>query len=346
MGRTRTPSRKQQHVQLTLSKDVSFRTTSAGFERWEFVHNALPEISLTDVDTSTSFLGKSLTFPLVISSMTGGYRDAVHINRALGEVCQSYGLAMGVGSQRQAMEDSRFHTSYSAARKAAPSIPLFGNIGAAEVALLRDVSGIRRLVDLIQADAFAVHLNPLQEFLQPEGNPEFTGVLRGIELLVRDLGVPIIVKEIGAGISAAVARRLLDAGVGIIDVAGAGGTSWAGVEILRSKSSARRPADVFWDWGIPTVDAVRQVAALRQRTPGFTLIASGGVTNGLEVAKSIALGADLAGSARPILQALSARGKRGVVGMLDEWKMQLRGAMFLTGSRTIAELSSQQLVLR
>lgn len=346
MGRTRTPSRKQQHVRLTLTKDVSFRATSAGFERWEFVHNALPEISLSDVDTSTRFLGKPLRFPLIVSSMTGGYADALRINRSLAEVCETYGLAMGVGSQRQAMEDKRHHATYAVARTSAPSIPLFGNIGAAEVALLKDASPVRRLADLIQADAFAVHLNPLQEFLQPEGTPEFTGVLKGIELLVSTLGIPIIVKEIGAGISAAVARRLLEAGVAVIDVAGAGGTSWAGVEILRRKSAARAAADVFWDWGIPTVDALRQVAPLKQRSPSFTLISSGGIGNGLDVAKSIALGADLAGSARPFLQALSAGGKKGLSALLDDWTMQLRGAMFLTGSRTIGELASQQLLLK
>jgi isopentenyl-diphosphate delta-isomerase len=346
MARTRTPSRKQQHVQLTLTKDVSFRTKTAGFDRWDFVHNALPELALSDADASTSFLGKRLSLPLVISGMTGGYKDALAINRALAEVCESAGLAMGVGSQRQALEDKRFHGTYAVARKVAPTIPLIGNIGAAEVARLKDASPVRKLVDLIEADAFAVHLNPLQEFLQPEGTPDFGGVLNGISMLVNSLGVPVIVKEIGAGISSDVARRLLDVGVTIIDVAGAGGTSWAGVEILRSPARNRPARSVFWDWGIPTVDALRQVAALKSPARTFSLIASGGISDGLDMAKSIAFGADLAASARPLLRALKAGGKKALAAKIDDWSVQLKGAMFLTGSRTLAELSERRLFLR
>jgi len=285
--------------------------------------------------------------------MTGGYKDAGRINRGLAEVCAEKGLAMGVGSQRQAIEDSTFHSTFSVVREIAPDIPVFGNIGAAEVARLQDASPVLRLVELIRADGFAVHLNPLQELLQPEGDTNFRGVLRGIEMLVKRLPVPVIVKEIGAGISAAVARRLIDAGVRIIDVAGSGGTSWAGVEILRrngvrnSKKSRRASfADLFWDWGIPTVDALRQVASLKTGTPALTVIASGGIHSGLEIAKSIAFGADLAGSARPLLKALERDGQQGLRRELERWMMELKGAMFLTGSRTIADLQQQQLVLK
>ncbi len=346
-----TSSRKQQHVEITLSRDVSFRGKSAGFERFDFVHNALPELSLSDVDPSTVFLGKRVGLPLIISSMTGGYRDAQRINRGLAEVCAERHLAMGVGSQRQAIEDKTHHRSYSVVREVAKDIPLFGNIGAAEVAKLKSSAPVKRLAELVKADAFAVHLNPLQEFLQPEGNPDFSGVLRGIEMLVRDLGIPIIVKEIGAGISAAVARRLIEVGVTIIDVAGAGGTSWAGVEILRRNSTrngkqGRDFASSFWDWGIPTVDALRHVSALKQQHSNLKVIASGGIASGLDVAKAIALGADLAGAARPMLKALEKGDKRGLLNELDTWSMELRGAMFLTGSKTIVELGKQQLVLR
>ncbi|MEX1139808.1 MAG: type 2 isopentenyl-diphosphate Delta-isomerase [Bacteroidota bacterium] len=345
-----TSSRKQQHVEITLSRDVSFRGKTAGFERFDFVHNGLPELNLADVDPSTTFLGKRVDLPLMVSSMTGGYRDAGRINRALAEVCAERRLAMGVGSQRQAIEDKTHHRSYSIVREVAKDIPVFGNIGAAEVAKLKTAAPVKRLADLIKADAFAVHLNPLQEFLQPEGNPEFAGVLRGIQMLVRDLGIPVIVKEIGAGISAGVARRLIEAGVTVIDVAGAGGTSWAGVEILRRNNlrngkQGRDFASSFWDWGISTVDALRQVTALKQQNPKLTVLASGGVASGLDVAKSIALGADLAGAARPMLKALEKGGKRGLLRELDTWTMELRGAMFLTGSRTIEDLGKQQLVV-
>jgi isopentenyl-diphosphate delta-isomerase len=278
--------------------------------------------------------------------MTGGYAGAERINRDLAHVCAERGLAMGVGSQRQALEDARFRRSYAIVREAAPEIPIVGNIGAAEVAHLQDVGPLRRMADLIRADAMAVHLNALQEFLQPEGTPRFAGVLNGIERLVKQLGLPVVVKEIGCGISADVLRRLLDVGVRVVDVAGAGGTSWAGVEILRRKEQARDPLSVFWDWGIPTADAVRQCAALRSPQRPFTLVASGGIQHGLDMAKAIALGADLAGAARPFLQALRAGGPKALHRFIDGWERQFRGAMFLTGSRTIADLQQQTLMLR
>lgn len=353
MKPTRTSSRKEQHVEITLSKDVSFRSKTSGFERWEFLHNALPELNFTELDPSVAFLGKRLSFPLMVSCMTGGYKDAGRINRGLAEVCAEMNIAMGVGSQRQAIEDTTFHRTFSVVREVAPGIPMVGNIGAAEVAQLSDASAVLRLVDLVRADGFAIHLNPLQEFLQPEGSTNFRGVLKGIEMLVKKLPVPLIVKEIGAGISASVARRLIDAGVRIIDVAGSGGTSWAGVEILRrngepaSKKSKRTTfADAFWDWGIPTVDALRQVASLKTQTPSLTVLASGGISGGLEIAKSIAFGADLAGAARPLLKAFESGGPKGLRHELERWNMELKGAMFLTGSRTIAELQQQQLALK
>jgi len=362
MKQTRTSSRKQQHVEITLSKDVSFRTKSSGFERFEFLHNALPELNFSEIDTSTVFLGKKLMFPLLVSSMTGGYKDALRINRELAEVCAEKRLGMGVGSQRQAMEDSTYHRSFSVVREVAKEIPVFGNIGAAEVAQLKDASKVQRLADLIRADGFAVHLNPLQEFLQPEGSPSFRGVLKGIEMLVKQMSIPILVKEIGAGISMEVAKRLIAVGVRIIDVAGAGGTSWAGVEIIRrrgedgnrSSRTARkngRPAEesfasAFWDWGIPTVDALRQVSSLKFQTPGLTVISSGGIHNGMDVAKSISFGADVVGAARPMLKSLESGGKKALLRKVDNWVMQVKGAMFLTGSRTISELQQRQLVVK
>ncbi len=353
----KTSSRKQQHVELTVTRDVNFRTKTTGFERWEFLHNALPELNFSDVDPSCSFLGKTMALPLIVSSMTGGYGDALRINRQLAEVCRERKIGMGVGSQRQALEDSSFHRSYSVVREVAPDIPIIGNIGAAEVARLKDVSPVLRLSDMIKADAFAVHLNPLQELLQPEGSPEFAGVLRGIELLVNNLRLPIIVKEIGAGISANVARRLLGAGVSIIDVAGAGGTSWAGVEILRrnKQPSGKRASKVsaaedfsaqFWDWGIPTVDALRQVCSLKDRHPSLKVISSGGIHNGLDIAKSLAFGADLVGMARPMIVTLESGGVSDLHRLIAKIEMELKGAMFLTGSKSLPDLQHQQLILK
>jgi isopentenyl-diphosphate Delta-isomerase len=335
-GKSKTSSRKKDHVLLTVNRDVAFREKTTGFEHWEFVHNALPEINFSDVSTETVFLSKRLSFPFMISCMTGGYADAKRINKNLAEVCEEHGVAMGVGSQRQALEDTTYHSSFSIARKAAPTIPIVGNIGAAEVAKLTDASPVQRLADLVRADAFAVHLNPLQELLQPEGSPAFRGVLRGIEALVRGLSIPVIVKEIGAGISKDVAQRLISAGVAIIDVAGAGGTSWAGVEILRRKDG--RANDLFWDWGIPTSQALRQVASLRSSSPGLSIVASGGMTNGLEAAKAFALGADIVAAARPMLQVLMAAGKKGLSGSLDRWVKEFKGTMFLVGAPTLKHL--------
>jgi isopentenyl-diphosphate Delta-isomerase len=361
MKMTRTSSRKQQHVNISLTKDVAFRTKSSGFDRWDFLHNALPELNLSDVDPSTSFLGRKIALPFIISSMTGGYAKAERINRQFAEVCAQKKIAMGVGSQRQASESLRYHRSYSVVRETAPDIPIFGNIGATEVALLKDASPMMRLMDLIQADGFAVHLNPLQELLQPEGNTRFRGVLEGIGLLVRSLPVPIIVKEIGAGISADVARRLIDVGVKIIDIAGAGGTSWAGVEVLRRRAGKGKysgedgtrknkgknsSAEKFWDWGIPTVDALKAVCRLKSDAPSLKVIASGGISSGIDCAKSIACGADYAASAMSIFQALAQGGTETAIGLIDQWEWELRGIMFLTGSRTIAELQKQILYTR
>ncbi len=337
-----TPSRKQQHIALTLQRNVSFKSKTTGLDQFEFVHNALPEISFSEVDTSVSFLGKRLAAPLMVSCMTGGYKNALSINRQLAEVCEECGIAMGVGSQRQALEDSQYHRTFSVVRESAMSIPVVGNIGAAEVVSLASSGSIQKLIDLIRADAFTVHLNPLQEFLQPEGNTNFKGVLDGIGSLVRQSPVPIIVKEIGAGISANVAQRLLDVGVQYIDVAGAGGTSWAGVETMRRKDKI--VAEKFWDWGIPTSVALQNVAALKSSTTPFTLVGSGGISSGFDVAKCIALGADIAASARPMLKTLQAKGKAGLRSLIEQWVEEIRGIMFLTGSKTIADLQKAELV--
>ncbi len=331
-----TTSRKQQHVSLVLRKDVRFKSKTTGFERFGFIHNALPEISLSEIDTSVEFLHKRLRFPLIVSSMTGGYRGAEAINRDLASVCAEKGLAMGVGSQRQALENDRFHSTFRVVRDAAPDIPIIANIGAAQVALLKSADEVKPLVDMVRADALAIHLNPLQELLQPEGQPDFRGVLRGIGMLAKTLYVPVIVKEIGTGISQQVARRLLEAGVSCIDVAGAGGTSWAGVEALRS--SDRAFAERFWDWGIPTADALRAVAVLRNEGHEFTLVGSGGVESGRDIALCIALGANVAASARPLLQSLSRGGTASLRMTIDAWEKELHAIMFLTGSKNLRDL--------
>lgn len=332
-----TVSRKQEHVDLVLRRETGFQQKSTGLGEWEFLHCALPELDLSEIDPSTTFCARPLRFPLCISGMTGGYPDALRINRQLAEVCQEEGIAMGVGSQRQALEEKRFHRTFSIAREVAPSIPILANIGAAEIAGIGDPSPFLGLVRLAGADVLVVHLNPLQELLQPEGNPRFRGVLEGIRLLARELPVPVFAKEVGAGLSASVVSRLLEAGVAGLDIAGAGGTSWAAVELMRRR---RGMPDLspFREWGIRTADALRAAASLKQEGRPFTLIGSGGIANGLEMAKCIGLGADLVASARPLLRQLQNGGIGGLRRLLGSWEAQLRGAMFLTGSRTIADL--------
>jgi isopentenyl-diphosphate delta-isomerase len=352
---SQTVSRKRDHVELCVGERVAFRGKTAGFERVEFMHNALPEVDFADISTATTFLGKSLSMPQMISCMTGGYAEAERLNRELAEVCETLRIAMGVGSQRQALESTAHHATFRAARQAAPTIPLVGNIGAAEVAQASVRAKLRLLVDLIEADALTVHLNPLQELLQPEGTPTFRGVLAGIEDVVRTLGVPIIVKEVGAGISGAVAKRLLDVGVAVIDVAGAGGTSWAGVEILRAEQQPNHPSQAsetlartgqheFWDWGLPTVECLRQIRPLKTLHT-FTLVASGGVHSGIDAAKALALGADMAATARQMLQTLKEQGQIALETFLLSWKHQLQSVMFLTGSANIQQLQTTELLI-
>lgn len=337
---TQTSNRKKDHVDLCVGEDVTFRAKRNGLERFELEHNALPELDLDEVDTGITLFGRQCSMPLAISSMTGGYEEAERINRELGEVCESLRLPLGVGSQRQMMESDRYLESFRAARRSAPSVPLWGNLGAAEIARGADITTIRHLADALEADAFAIHLNPLQELMQPEGSPRFRGVLAAIEQLVTALDIPVIVKEVGAGLSADVIRRLLDVGVRHIDVAGAGGTSWSGVEMLRDPSSGR---DLwFWDWGIPTADAVIAARPLCEGA-GATLFASGGIGNAHDIAIAIALGAHIAGSARPLLKMLIEQGQPALARLLEEWRGHLRGMMFLTGSGSIGQLRHARL---
>jgi isopentenyl-diphosphate delta-isomerase len=336
-----TPSRKKDHVDLCVSEQVSFRGKTNGLEDWEFVHNALPELNTEDIDPSTEFLGHRLSFPLLVTGMTGGYDEAERINGALAEACQDLRVAIGAGSMRQALENDTYHESYRILRRNGPDIPILANIGAVEVAAMRDARPAQYLIDLLEADALVVHTNPLQEFLQPEGEPRFRGVLDGLAMLVRALEVPVILKEVGAGISREAAMRAHEIGVQWIDVAGAGGTSWAGVEMLRRRDGCE-VSPQFWDWGIPTARALEELRI--NRHPDLHLIASGGITDGVMIAKCLALGAELAGAARPLLTALVGSGPEGLRNRLCGWKHDLVGVMFLTGATTIEQLKRRPIV--
>ncbi len=331
-----TEDRKADHIRICLEEDVSGRGVTAGFERWRFVHQALPEINLRDVDSSLELWGRRLKAPLLISSMTGGTARAGEINRNLALGAQEMGIAMGVGSQRAALERPELAETYQV-RQYAPDITLFANVGAVQLNYSYGVAECRRAVDMIEADALILHLNAIQEAVQPEGDTDFGGLVGKIEKVCREVGVPVIAKEVGWGISSEVALVLWNAGVSAIDVAGAGGTSWSQVEAHRiGTERGKLVAEAFAGWGIPTVESLQLVQRLTM-PEGGVVFASGGVRNGLDVAKAVALGATLAGMARPFLKAaaMSAEAVVEVGGVIQD---QLRIAMFGVGVGTLDDM--------
>lgn len=335
---TPTSRRKADHIQVSLEREVQSGLRT-GMDGLRFEHNALPELNLQDIDMSIEFLGKKLSAPILISSMTGGTEAAGKINRVLAEAAQESGVALGLGSQRAALEKQALVSSFQV-RNLAPDILLFANLGAVQLNYGLNVAACRKAVEMIEADALILHLNPLQEALQPEGNVNFSHLLSKIEKVCRELGHPVIVKEVGWGLSADVARRLADAGVTALDIAGAGGTSWAMVEMHRAQNRHQSNiAASFIDWGIPTVESLIQV---RQALPNLPLIASGGLRTGVDIAKALALGADLAGMALPFLHG-AVESKQAVIEVIQEVTSVLRACMFATGSANCAALRQAKL---
>lgn len=324
--------RKDDHLDLAIRGSVGFRRTTTLFEAVRFVHDALPDLGMDELDKSLTLLGKRLRAPILIASMTGGTERAARINRELAALAEARGYAFGLGSQRAMHRDPALVSTYDV-RSVAPNVVLFGNIGLVQAREMPTVE-LAELVAKVGADALCVHLNPAQELVQPEGDRDFRGGLATLERLVRELPVPIVVKETGCGLSSAVARRLRGAGVRHVDVSGAGGTSWVGVETERGDPARRAVGETFWDWGIPTAASVALVAG-----HGFdTIFATGGVSSGLDVAKAVALGASAAGLARPVLQALETGGVAGANAFFDRIEAELATAMLLVGARDLAAL--------
>jgi isopentenyl-diphosphate Delta-isomerase len=328
-----TKQRKADHIRICLEEDVQFRASS-GLEKYRFTHCCLPEINYADLDIKTTFLGKSLGAPLLISSMTGGTAQAQQINQRLAAVAQTYGLAMGVGSQRVAIEQTNTAPTFQV-RSIAPDILLFANLGAVQLNYGYGAEQCQKAVDILQADALILHINPLQECIQPQGDLNFSGLLAKIAVVCKKLTVPVIAKEVGNGISATMAKQLINAGVQVIDVAGAGGTSWSLVESQRAPTDLlKQLGRTFGDWGIPTAECLVDI---HHTYPQMPLIASGGLRNGLDVAKSIGLGADLAGMAWPFLQAADIS-TEAVIDRVELLLAELKTAMFCTGSHQLADL--------
>ncbi len=329
-----TPSRKAEHLRINLERDVGGKGVDSGFGSYRFVHRALPEIDLTEVDPSVELFDRPLAAPLLISCMTGGTDDARRLNRRLARVAQEYGFAMGLGSGRALIESPDSIETFDV-RALAPDVALLANLGAVQLNKGYGIAECRRLVDILHADALALHLNPLQEALQPEGDTCFRGLLERIARLCDSADFPIVVKEVGWGIAPDNVRALFDIGVAAVDLAGAGGTSWSEVERYRIGEPWRaRVAGTFASWGIPTAQAL---ADARAAAPSETLIASGGIRPGLDVPKALALGADLVGIAGPFLRAAD-ESLEAAQELARELVETLRIAMFCVGARTPAGL--------
>ncbi len=340
--------RKADHMRLATA-DAAVARHAPGFDDVAFVHNALPEVDFDQLDPSVTFLGRRLSMPLVIASMTGGHPDGARVNATLARAAERHGLAMGVGSQRAALRDPGLRDSYAIARREAPTAVLLANIGAPQLvaqdgAPALSVDEVADLAAIIGADAVIVHLNALQELIQPEGDRRAQGWLAAIERLVAALPLPVIAKETGGGVSEAVARRLAEAGVAAIDVGGLGGTSFAAIEGLRAAEQGdqrgRELAERFADWGIPTAASVGLAARA-----GVPIVATGGVRSGLDAARAIALGAAAVGVARPLLQAVLDGGDEAVDAWLSRFREELLAAQFLSASATIADLARAHVVI-
>ncbi|MWC28682.1 type 2 isopentenyl-diphosphate Delta-isomerase [Paenibacillus sp. MMS18-CY102] len=333
-----TAKRKGEHIRICLQEEVGSVGVTPGFERYRFVHNALPELGFDSISLETVFVGKKLRAPLLVSSMTGGTDEASAINMRLAEAAQARGWAIGLGSMRAAIEEESLASSFRI-RHVAKDVPVIANLGAVQLGLGYGVTQCRRAVELAEADALVLHLNGMQELFQPEGDIGFSDLLRRIGEVCGQLEVPVGVKEVGWGIDGKTASRLIDAGVAFIDVAGAGGTSWSQVEKFRSADPMRRAAaEAFADWGIPTADCIVDV---RRELPSAHIVASGGLRNGVEAAKAIALGADLVGFGRTLLpNAVALEGLAAVDQQFEQIEFELRAAMFGIGASDLQALRS------
>ncbi len=331
---SQTTQRKLAHVDICLRKKVEARAKGPGFGDCEFVHQALPEVDFSKINIERVFLKKKLSAPFVIEAMTGGYTGAMKINEALAHSAEEEGVALALGSQRAMIESPALIPTYSV-RAIAPSIPILGNIGIAQISRYGPAR-ISTAIERIGADALVVHMNPLQEVCQKEGDRNFSGFFKSLEKICSGISCPVIAKETGAGISMETAVKLERAGVAMIDVAGAGGTSWSAVESYRGSGETE-----FWDWGMPTAQSVVECSQ-KVKIP---IIASGGVRSGHDAAKALALGASFAGAALPFLKKVNSGGSKSLIIELRSWKDELKAAMFLSGAKDLNALSSAPIVI-
>jgi len=338
--------RKKSHIEICLNRNVCFTNKTTGFNDIELIHNALPEINLNDISLEVEFLGHKFKAPIIISAMTGGSKLSIKINRALAIAAKELGLGMGVGSQRAAIENPELEYTFRIVRDLAPEIFLIANLGAAQFSMGYGVNEAIRAIEMIDANALAIHLNSLQEVVQPEGEPKFNNVLNRLGELSSQLSVPLIAKETGAGISMEVASALERVGVKCIDVGGAGGTSWAAVEYYRALElgDGKRAslARLFWNWGIPTAISICEV---KHATKNVEIIATGGIRSGIDAVKALALGASMVGIALPLLKPAYIDGANGVIKFLRHFIEEMKVTMFLVGVKNVSELKSIPLII-
>ena len=341
MGK-QTENRKAEHISICLDEKAQAREATTGFEDIQFVHRALPEVDKAKVDVSTKVFGHKFSAPIIVGAMTGGTEEATRINAAIAEAVETLQLGMGVGSQRAAIENPKLAKTFAIARKKAPNAFLIANIGGIQLVHGYGVKEVKQAVEMIDADAVAVHLNALHEAVQPEGQTAFKGVLAKICEVAGEIDKPVIVKETGAGIAAEDVKRLEKAGVKAIDVGGAGGTSFAAVEYYRSETDSVQHflGDAFWDWGIPTAASLAETT----QTVKIPVIASGGVRSGVDVAKSLALNACLASVSQPVLEA-AVKGAKATDQLLSLFIEELRNVMFLVGAAKVQDMAKVPVVV-
>jgi len=333
--------RKKDHLKIALSPQAQIG--NAGFENYKFIHNALPEIDFDKIDLSAKFLGKKVSYPFFISCMTGGVTEGKIINRRLAAAAQKYGIAIGVGSQRAAIEHPKLEELFST-REIAPDIPLIANVGLVQLNYGFGVKEFQKCIDMIKADAIAIHINPIQEVIQPEGDRNFENLLPKLKKIIPRLSVPVIAKEVGFGLSFEVVKKLYKAGVRIFDTAGWGGTNWSFVEGKRQRGQAEL-GELFSNWGIPTAESIVQVNKFKEEVQdkNITIIGSGGIRNGIEIAKALCLGADLVGIAMPFAKA-ALESQESVEKLIERYALELKIAMFGVGAKNIKELKKVRLL--
>ena len=335
-----TGKRKEDHIRICLGNKAQAKNATSGFEDIQLLHRALPEVNKTKISLSTTFLGKKFSAPIIVGAMTGGTEQATKINGSIAQAVEKLGLGMGVGSQRAAIEDQKLEETYAITRKMAPNAFLIANIGGVQLVHGYGIKEVKKVVEMIDADAVAVHLNALQEAVQPEGQTNFKGVLAKIAQIADAIDTPVIVKETGAGISAEDAKALENAGVKAIDVGGVGGTSFAAVEYYRSTAKENLSGEAFWDWGIPTAVSLIETV----QTVKLPVIASGGLRSGTDIAKALTLNASLAGISQPILQT-AVKSTKETEDKLSSLMEELRNALFLVGAEKISDLAKTPVVI-